>query len=394
MASKSRTENSSVVLVLGAGASMAYGPPVMNAFMDVARRRYFQRQRTDNALTECYEELLTFHEYCRGSSWAFKRNWDNMEELYTQADLLRLSAPASEADAARERCQRIAWTIWDVYRACDPKSFQFAEICGKVIETGYHPVVITTNYDLLCELSLKARNKSVSYPGFSSEAICSGDAKCHAQLGDSEASGAEPPNSVPVIKLHGSANWFSLRGEWYAFDDCAYLSGDIHFPDLPRRLKTVADRPGNSPPSADSNGAVAEVEPAIIPPMLGKSSANRVIASQWNRAIEELSRARQIWVVGYSFPTTDMFMTRLLTQGVQNNFDLDGFYIVDTAPWDTWKPRLDEMVGTMLRKRTWFINLRAAQVFGTMFGNRADQWFLHISRVHERLAQSPPFQLE
>src|SRR5262245_27755395 len=106
------------VLLLGAGASAAYGPPVMVNFMATARRNCAARARSDSdrdKLLDSYQEMMKFHAKCRASSWAFNRNWDNIEELYTQADLLRLTG-LPDAKTATQLCQDIAWAIWDVYR--------------------------------------------------------------------------------------------------------------------------------------------------------------------------------------------------------------------------------------------------------------------------------------
>src|SRR5690242_8352832 len=86
--------------------------------------------------------------------------------------------------------------------------------------------------------------------------------------------------------------------------------------------------------------ASASLAPAIIPPMLGKASVSPVISSQWRAAIQALSAARQIWIIGYSFPETDTFMPRLLSQGLQANQDLESIAIINKEKREAWNDRI------------------------------------------------------
>src|SRR5262249_6273915 len=131
--------NDNWVFLLGAGFSAPYGCPVMNNFMEAARRNYFDRreQNPEDFLVGCYKTLLEFQVECLRSSWAFNRNWENIEELYTQADLLRL---ANES-GAEERCAQIAWAIWDVYRQAGQNPYTLTTIIKQLRENlGLRPV--------------------------------------------------------------------------------------------------------------------------------------------------------------------------------------------------------------------------------------------------------------
>lgn len=374
-------ESDYIVFILGAGSSAAYGLPVMNRFMDKARRLYFQMKRKspNSWILDSYRELLNFSERCRASSWAFRRNWENMEELYTEADLLRLSASSEkERQEAKARCDDIGWTIWDVYRQCDVSAFEngfriaFPKVCEKIEAAQFYPAIITTNYDCLCEWAVLDNGRDFAYPGFE---ICPNKEATATTANPVSFAEIREHNKVPIIKLHGSVNWFSVssNGYWHA----------------PRGFKPLAEQ--NQPAETIAKNIAGEtiakniieqrawvkeyLTPEIIPPMLGKSSASPVIGQQWNAAIEAIGAARQIWVVGYSFPQTDTFMTRLLTEGLLRNSQLEKFVIVDSQSREEWKPRVEDMFGFMLREhRFFFVSGLAKRLYSHLGDTNVGAW--------------------
>ena len=92
-----------------------------------------------------------------------------------------------------------------------------------------------------------------------------------------------------------------------------------------------------------------EPTPAIIPPMLGKMSTSPAIAAQWRAAIRILSEAAHIVVIGYSFPETDTFMSRLLAAGLKDSGGLEGVRIVDIQTEEDWCERLTRIFTPTLR---------------------------------------------
>jgi hypothetical protein len=309
----------------------------MNGFMERARKLYFTKRREfpRNELVECHCTLMAFQAECLASSWSFNRNWENIEELYTQADLLRL---AGRRDA-KELCDKIAWSIWDVYRGSFSNPSHLKTIAEKLAKWGLHPVFVTTNYDTLIESQLRT---NFHYPGFAYIHRRS----CYVE----DDNPGHEPASIPIIKLHGSVNWFQTDDEsnkWVG-TDCMMTDGytlahhraNLDLADYKEVLR------------AWFAGEVTKVTgkgfaPAIIPPMLGKASVSRVITKQWGAAIEALSRARQIWIIGYSFPQTDTFMLRLLSAGIESNPNLQKIVIIDYELYSDWKARLEAMFSPM-----------------------------------------------
>ena len=347
------------VFLSGAGFSAAYGAPVMKDFMAVARRRYFPlRERgPHDPLVECYEKMMKFQQECRTCSWAFNRDWDNIEELYTQADLLRL-VRHPDALSSQELCHQIAWAIWDVYRDYQMGNHPpMSLVLNKIRDDGSSPAIITTNYDVLCEIGIRGESSEQKYfyPGFGKPSAAT--RKPTTLLEEDSAVDCEVRNgedAVPVIKLHGSINWFQ-------YDNGSKLFATTQIGACCLRGTKVVQSAGISGPHFQKKTITAwgnavckaiseDPTPAIIPPMLGKMSVSPAIANQWLSAIRCVERAAQITIIGYSFPETDAFMTRLLAEGLKENNGLDTITIVDIQAESEWAGRLERIFAATLRR--------------------------------------------
>ena len=333
------------VFILGAGFSVSCGLPVMRGFMSTARDRYFELLGLNNPRADDFEALIEFQRECRSASWFVERDWDNIEELYTQADLIRLSERSDNAD---RRCQRIAWAIWEVYRRHNLQLLpNLKDLLYAALGQGLRPVIVTTNYDLVCETSINVgvmrpdapRAWKYFYPGFKppweqhgvfvdSDPQISVDHSIQPGLSD---------EFVPIVKLHGSVNW--LEALETSQKTCAITA----IGDAQGSRTGVNEDTFDIPYVSSSIFGGASIAPVIIPPMLGKSSESPVIALQWKAAIDALSAASEIVVLGYSFPQTDVFMQRLIAEGVKHNLQLERLTIVDFSPVADWEGRVRSM---------------------------------------------------
>ena len=98
--------------------------------------------------------------------------------------------------------------------------------------------------------------------------------------------------------------------------------------------------------------------------MLGKSAVHEVIASQWRAAVKALDRAKKLFIVGYSFPETDVFMTRLLAEGLKHNEGLEEVTIVDIAKLtEDWVAKLHQFFNPVALQKTIYYLSRNAKTF-------------------------------
>jgi hypothetical protein len=353
-----------VVLLLGAGFSAPWHYPVMRDFTTCARRRQIAlaRDRSDPLISH-HQKLFDFQNLCRLSSWAFNRDWDNIEELYSQADLLRLSEIDSRD--AEDLCKSIAWSIWDTYRgamqsamirATEPNAPRIEQppqirILSRIAEGMGMPIVaITTNYDILFEGACRSSNSranaiGIAYPGFEQLDAPRGSAFVNpCAVEDSNRLLPTPHgNLIPVVKLHGSANWFTFKA---GGDDKCIAS--VEHSDLGSTYSTI-DGPVFSERGLREGIKnilhldAAEIAPLIVPPMLGKMAINPILRIQWRAALHYLRHAAHLVVIGYSFPETDVFMPRLLSEGISQNLVLEQIAIVNHDDKNAWDARINRI---------------------------------------------------
>jgi hypothetical protein len=141
---------------------------------------------------------------------------------------------------------------------------------------------------------------------------------------------------LEIIKLHGSVNWF-----WTGSERSERCDEEIET----RAGHGVVE---TGVPVFKCQGEQYVVRsgerPLIIPPLLGKADLPSLIAAQWRRAVQAMQWARLVVVIGYSFPETDTFMSRLLAEGIRSNKGLERFIIINPdADKPKWKARLERM---------------------------------------------------
>lgn len=345
-----------VVFLLGAGASVSQGLPTMADFHSFARRRMFDDYRNRPANKQQYDaidRLLDFHRECRASSGMFNRDWDNIEEIYTQADLRRIAC-IPDAETAQGLCDAIAWAIWDIYRTDSNNCLAIGSALQKIVDVDLKPAIITTNYDIAGERAVSTWDRQPGqltfyYPGFDRP-----QGPCNGQVLPFQGKSSTIPTSkwsVPVVKLHGSVNWINAGEECHALYDRglkpdAQQDTNLKLNDkfLSRSVITDEIRKIITIPNETS------VTPAIVPPMLGKSSDNPAVTFQWKSAIELLRTAREVWIIGYSFPETDSFMPRLLCEGLHPNGDLDFVKLVNIEREENYLHKLENLFGPIFYK--------------------------------------------
>ncbi|MGC4074148.1 MAG: hypothetical protein QM760_16875 [Nibricoccus sp.] len=94
---------------------------------------------------------------------------------------------------------------------------------------------------------------------------------------------------MPLLKLHGSVNWGYLTGA---------KRGDAKLSIFSSYTELLS----------------AGGRPSIIPPTWNKNIES-LISSAWSQAIQQLSTATRIIIVGFSMPETDQHFRYLLAAG-------------------------------------------------------------------------------
>ena len=69
-----------------------------------------------------------------------------------------------------------------------------------------------------------------------------------------------------------------------------------------------------------------------MPPTWYKSNSNDIITEIWSKAIQEISKATHLMIIGYSMPRTDVFFDQLLTLGLRDNMNLQRVVVINPDP--------------------------------------------------------------
>lgn len=104
------------VFLLGAGFSANYGQPVMRDFRSRAAARWRDRLEAngiDDSIVQYYDAFQRFYSERTQHRTAMNLDWDNIEHLLTQAELLEDIKLGDNYDGL---CNSIKWVIQDVYQ--------------------------------------------------------------------------------------------------------------------------------------------------------------------------------------------------------------------------------------------------------------------------------------
>ena len=129
------------------------------------------------------------------------------------------------------------------------------------------------------------------------------------------------PYDWPVLKLHGSINWFRyVPVRVSPFDDDFAPTGSI-----------LQIRPNPFLPD-HRNGWMTERE--LITPVLYKQGwlTSERFDVLWQTALDALRKCRRLAVIGYSFPPTDFATKRLFLEAFDGREPLEALIVVDPDP--------------------------------------------------------------
>jgi hypothetical protein len=196
------------------------------------------------------------------------------------------------------------------------------------LKTG--DVVISFNYDILMDNALRNSRKLTDY-GYLVPFQKAEDA----------------PSEVTLLKLHGSMNWLH----------CSYC-GSYFLTRSKKMCEWYVSLPRTCPKCNQSN---VYLERVIIPPLLTKDYSTQPMEYLWSEAERQLHRAREIVVIGYSFPHTDFATEALFRIGLpwtaqrQTRFTVvnpdknvfERFSRAFNTPKVEWVNSLDEYLDTL-----------------------------------------------
>jgi SIR2-like protein len=297
-----------LVLFLGAGFSRPYGLPTMTEFLAASQ----DSTRVSGEEKQLVDELFLEARHANSFLQSDPTNLEDVLSFSVMGDRLKIAEPTGVPRAARLKrlIQRIYTTpgepqkYWDQFRNLE----HFLGV-SRGTQLPYELAVVTTNYDVCSEAALARL-------GVGTRLEVAATRSGHGQ--PMVTGSLYAPTGVPVLKLHGSVNWF----------ENAEAQGGIVVDERVVKAGILSEHPGEIPYVCASD-YVMPGTPVLVPPTFIKPDLVKPLEVIWQRAAEELQQAHYLAFVGYSFPATDTEMRYFLGRSLADNPRLRKIFVVD-----------------------------------------------------------------
>ena len=353
--------------VLGAGASVHTGAPLLRDFL--VKARLLLESKEENIQRESFQRVFKWIDSLRPSSYYVELDLDNLEHVFSLAEMAR----QLQLDGADEIVTSLRHVITDTLDACQlrtqrgqvlPDSTYFGFVkrlndlnknrlqhTGKASDISTRDVVVTLNYDVMLDHAMMGNSQRPDY-------------------GLGLKSGNE---HFLLLKLHGSTNWARCKScqsgpqiiqpnpipPGHGLLDPFSTDGTLAF-----RMSTHVLE--NTPYQNGNCKATGTLEPYyLIPPTWSKTVEGTPLPRVWKSAVNALHDVFQIVVIGYSMPSTDTFFQYLMGLGLKENPTLNRVVVVNVDSSEQLKGRYERVFSRSLKDRG---RLKFPPGYGT-FGN-------------------------
>jgi len=339
----------STVFIVGAGASVAGGAPVMSNFLHVA-----DQLLSDDKINWARPFFDDVFDARRELQTAFAKSYidiDNIESLFSVYEMAALLGKLGAHPKAFVHSlpnalrQVIIRTIElsmkfkldieeELVRSPFPydgfvellKQMQQRKSVGKI-------TIVSFNYDLGLDFAFARAGLKVDY--------CLENAK-------------PSPNTIALLKPHGSLNWSINAQGVVTHKDVRKLYANYYWHHLgvPKYQSRFINIDSIEMLEEEIQwGDRMRPAPFIVPPTWNKADHQRQLLKVWEAVTDSLSRATNIFVSGYSLPHTDMFFRSFCALSMMSRALVDKFIVFDPNPMqDNWR----NLCGAAIKERQRF----------------------------------------
>jgi hypothetical protein len=326
-----------LVFILGAGASVACGAPVMRDFLDRAETLLASGdvRGDEDAFRTVFAGIHSLQAVFAKSHV----DSENLEAVFNAFEMAELLGVLGARDLRLSDCMRrlivctleesVRVPIGDNSQPMPPDGYgHFANYVRANREKRNDRIsVITFNYDCALDLAMRLENIEFDY-----------SVPCDS---------AYVPQSIPFLKLHGSVNWAGPGDEHF----CGFtVGGEMVYPD-PSNPGSGRLRAADSAIAKAKKKYEKDVQPVIVPPTGSKGQHHRRLETVWQKAAGVLAEADSIIVLGYSLPATDEFFRYLFALGTISATRLRRVWVCDKYASAELDQRFRALLGPLGQSR-------------------------------------------
>ena len=345
---------SKTVFILGAGASRDSGAPLMNDFLDRARKLYGsgecgEKYRADfERVTGAISDLQKIHSKSELDIY-------NIEEVFSAFEMAKLInkfpgeriRKEEDIDLLIKSLKRVIYVTLDRSTPLKTKNAEslplasgsYGEFTG-LIKTIMQkelkvPTIITFNYDLAIDYALFRQGFTINY--------------CFASNEEKRV------DEIHLIKLHGSLNWFEGKSKkniipYEIEQEKIPISNYQIYHSEENYYFNIFEKITDNRLFYKGHNYNVIPEPFIIPPTWDKSIYNQELSRVWSQAALDLSIAENIYIIGYSLPVTDSFFKYLYALGSEGIKIIERFWVFNPDK-ENVKQRFEKFIGTGIKDR-------------------------------------------
>jgi len=368
------------VILLGAGASKAYSESASQVRMPIANDFFQTFRKLDIAentwvlIGNILNYLKTYHHITSFES--FDRYNIDIEQIHSEIELklkefLENTADSKDVFLGRHLC----------FKAYTELIFLFSSVINEiqngpvskahinlVDQLKMEDVIITFNWDTLVDRALYTKKEWNCFTGYHVTPFAVYQDQWNIDEGEARQSDAPL-----LLKLHGSTNWLTSApivegNKWqsiqelsnnnfcifqnatkpYPTYDGRYMKGYQEFSygyypvNLPLKGVGLPDgyflsrgilRTGYNPKGEAEDIGLTSI-PLIIPPVKNKNYDyfGSLFDDLWDKALESITNADEIIIIGYSFPETDYKSDRLFRTAFSKRSNMPHIVIIDPNP--------------------------------------------------------------
>ncbi len=331
-----------LVLLLGSGATRAQAPNgVTKSDQPPLDQNFFSQFKESNGSDS---DLLEVENYIK-DTYGYEITQTSLDSFEAVASIIYSDSYSSRTGASAypvllSLIQFLSARIAATVNPLRPDMSNALEqiLNHAIFERGPDNVsIVTFNYDIQVERSLRdlseqlipKSDKVFRFPGCYRLRKYDVRTLVNSQPLLPKSSLSEASAGIPVLKLHGSLNWYS------GYQSSTPAQRQFLSPSKTRRIRIGnIDHIPNWPIGVfTGNSRRLRGYPTLVPPVPNKSSLfHDEISRLWSLAFGELSTADEILVFGYSCPNADQEAANLIRSAAGLNSNLSRVSIIDPNP--------------------------------------------------------------